>query len=124
MLVQDPSAQPSVRGTKDLNPKDRTDSTMEDVETYRNLFAEILVLGSTLQGLEGEDQAKFERRAAAHLPVSTTLDSGASEKHGSAGMEGVEGQKTWGQTVDGLKGLSRIMYRQHAKKLKRTYSVA
>lgn len=105
---------------------------MEDVETYRSLFAEVLVLGSTIQGLKGDDQAKFERRISTQVPVQTetvapaTVDVELMEKPKARGgiVEDSQREKSSGQTVDGLKGLSRIMYRQHAKKLKRAYSVA
>lgn len=100
---------------------------MEDIETYRSLFAEVLVLGSTIQGLKGQDQAKFERRTPAQAPPveveSTVADGDVVEKVENGTGVG-DTQQSWGQTVDGLKGLSRIMYRQHAKKLKRAYSVA
>lgn len=97
---------------------------MADVEAYRNIFAEVLVLGSMVQGLEGAEQAKFERRTSsesAPSPMTSTLAEKAGVNH--ADTAPVEDERGW-SFADGLNGLSRIMYRQHAKQLKKAYSVA
>lgn len=132
--MQDPDTRPTVSGNERQTAAQTAKSTMQEVEKYRDLFAEVLVLGSALQGLEGDDQARFEKRVSNGTSSPSTAVS-TGQKLGGGGEKGqtmeiaTEGagavnQNAWGQTVEGLKGLSRMMYRQHAKQLKRAYSVA
>lgn len=95
---------------------------MAGVEAYRNTFAEVLVLGSRVQGLEGCEQAKFERRTSPEIPPSP-LTRTVTEKADDSDTNRVDDEHGW-TFAEGLHGLSRIMYRQHAKQLKRAYSVA
>jgi hypothetical protein len=89
----------------------RDEDTLEEVEKYRSLFAEILVLGSAIQDLDGDERARFERRP---LPMigerSKELDM--REIVGDPPAEGV------------LRGLTGMLYRQHARKLRKVYTVA
>lgn len=113
---------------EDQSVPSHTGSTLEDVETYRSLFAEVLVLGSTLQGLKGDDQARFERRTSLVGPAPASATAPAprdiTTNSGTEAADTEERQRALGHTVDGLKGLPRFMYRQHARKLQRAYSVA
>lgn len=117
-IVQDRSgAPPGQKGHASL------ETTMAEVERYRSLFAEVLVLGSMVQGLEGEEQATFERRSMsterqAQSPVAPD-DIKQPSPAGGVGQD--QAASSW---VDGLRGLSKIMYRQHTRQLKRAYSVA
>jgi hypothetical protein len=90
--------------------------TLDQVEEYRNLFAEILVLGSNIQELDGTERARFERR-----PVDSAhqKDDQTREEIEQGALESVrrDGKQELG-------GLTRILYRQHAKKLKKAYTVA
>jgi len=98
----------------DLEEREYRDEadTLEEVENYRSLFAEILVLGSAIQDLDGDERARFERRPLKPL-TGTKVDSELREEVGDPQAE--EG---------GLRGLTRILYRQHARKLKKAYTVA
>ena len=89
----------------------RDEDTLEEVENYRSLFAEILVLGSAIQDLEGDERARFERRP---LPP---VDGRSKELERreivvDPPSEGV------------LTGLTGMLYRQHARKLRKVYTVA
>jgi len=84
--------------------------TLEEVERYRSLFAEILVLGSAIQDIDGDERALFERRP---VQVRTKV---AEEMH-----ENVDNSP---READSLRGLTRILYRQHARKLHKAYTVA
>lgn len=87
----------------------RDEDTLEEVENYRSLFAEILVLGSAIQDLEGDERARFERRA---LPPVRAKELETREIVGDPPSEGV------------LTGLTGMLYRQHARKLRKVYTVA
>lgn len=52
------------------------------VKRYRHTFAEILVLGSTLRGLEGEEKEMFERWRGAGTKRSGPSDRGRKEGGG------------------------------------------
>jgi hypothetical protein len=84
----------------------RDEDTLEEVEKYRSLFAEILVLGSAIQDLDGD-----ERRP---LPMvgERAKELDMREIVGDPPAEGV------------LRGLTGMLYRQHAKKLRKVYTVA
>jgi hypothetical protein len=89
----------------------RDEDTLEEVEKYRSLFAEILVLGSAIQDLEGDERARFERRPLP--PVGGgTKELETREIVGDPPSEGV------------LTGLTGMLYRQHARKLRKVYTVA
>jgi len=90
--------------------------TLDQVEEYRSLFAEILVLGSSIQELEGNERARFERRP---VDSSRVKEDQTREEIEEGALESVreDGEKELG-------GLTRILYRQHAKKLKKAYTVA
>jgi hypothetical protein len=94
---------------------DDTD-TLDQVEEYRNLFAEILVLGSSIQELDGTERARFERRPA---DFTRQKDEQTREEIEQGVLQSVrkDGEQELG-------GLTRILYRQHAKKLKKAYTVA
>lgn len=96
---------------------------MADVEAYRNVFAEVLVLGSMLQGLEGAEQARFERRPSAGSGPTSAVDSTVAEKAEETRSNRLDFEQGW-TFSNGLHGLSRMLYRQHAKQLKKAYSVA
>jgi len=95
---------------------DTSTDTLDQVEGYRSLFAEILVLGSSIQGLKGTERARFERRP---VESSRVKEDQTREEIEEGALEVVreDGEKELG-------GLTRILYRQHAKKLKKAYSVA
>jgi hypothetical protein len=89
----------------------RDEDTLEEVEKYRSLFAEILVLGSAIQDLEGDERARFERRPLP--PVGgRSKELETREIVGDPPSEGV------------LTGLTGMLYRQHARKLRKVYTVA
>jgi hypothetical protein len=89
----------------------RDEDTLEEVEKYRSLFAEILVLGSAIQDLEGDERARFERRALP--PVGgRSKELETREIVGDPPSERV------------LTGLTGMLYRQHARKLRKVYTVA
>jgi hypothetical protein len=89
----------------------RDEDTLEEVEKYRSLFAEILVLGSAIQDLEGDERARFERRPLP--PISgRSKELETREVVGDPPSEGV------------LTGLTGMLYRQHARKLRKVYTVA
>jgi hypothetical protein len=89
----------------------RDEDTLEEVEKYRSLFAEILVLGSAIQDLDGDERARFERRP---LPMvgERAKELDMREIVGDPPAEGV------------LRGLTGMLYRQHARKLRKVYTVA
>ena len=89
----------------------RDEDTLEEVENYRSLFAEILVLGSAIQDLDGDERARFERRA---LPTvgGRSKELETRETVGDPPSEGA------------LTGLTGMLYRQHARKLRKVYTVA
>ena len=89
----------------------RDEDTLEEVENYRSLFAEILVLGSAIQDLDGDERARFERRALP--PVG-----GRSKELET--REIVRDPPSEGA----LTGLTGMLYRQHARKLRKVYTVA
>lgn len=90
----------------------RDEDTLEEVEKYRSLFAEILVLGSAIQDLEGDERARFERRPLPPVGGGTKeLETGEIVGNQPA-QEGV------------LTGLTGMLYRQHARKLRKVYTVA
>jgi len=111
------SNRPAEAADEDDPEHSNSDDTLEDVERYRSLFAEILVLGSTLQHLEGQERATFERRlhdgeaTAAGLKVEQNQVGDVEEQRELTELE-----------PDGLTGLTKMLYRQHAKKLRRVYT--
>lgn len=99
------------------------DETLEEVELYRSLFAEILVLGSTLQHLDGQERATFERRSHTGERQGDVIAAVVKEERNQ--IRDIEEQRTATMVgPDGLTGLTRMLYRQHAKKLRRVYTVA
>jgi hypothetical protein len=99
------------------------DETLQEVEKYRSLFAEILVLGSTIQHLDGQARATFERRLHVNGPSSGDSITVASKEEQGQRPRGVDEAQT-GLEGEGLTGMTRVLYRQHAKKLRRVYTVA
>ena len=89
----------------------RDEDTLEEVENYRSLFAEILVLGSAIQDLDGDERARFERRP---LPL-VGVPSKELEMRENVRDPNAEGLLT---------GLTGMLYRQHARKLRKVYTVA
>lgn len=81
------------------------DHTLERVRRYRNTFAEVLVLGSILQKLEGEEAARFERwREDSHVDDRQTRE---------------EAHEDLGQLADStFGGLTGRVFKIHAKKLR------
>ncbi|ORY28329.1 hypothetical protein BCR39DRAFT_535524 [Naematelia encephala] len=79
------------------------------VRRYRNTFAEILVIGSILQKLEGEELNRFER----WRDEGQTRE--AEERQGDGDGEALEdvAQETW-------EGITGRMFRHHAKRIRKT----
>jgi hypothetical protein len=90
----------------------RDEDTLEEVEKYRSLFAEILVLGSAIQDLEGDERARFERRALPPMGGRSKELETREIVGDPPAQEGV------------LTGLTGMLYRQHARKLRKVYTVA
>ncbi|CAD6573140.1 MAG: hypothetical protein TREMPRED_000733 [Tremellales sp. Tagirdzhanova-0007] len=88
--------------------KDITDSADVDmlsrVKRYRNTFAEILVMGSILQNLQGDELHRFERLRGEEKEQSQAQDPGGSED-----MD---------QAREKFNGVSGRVFRHHAKKLR------
>jgi hypothetical protein len=107
---------------------DEAEDMLGRVRRYRNTFAEILVLGSILQKLEGEELNRFERwreaEKAGELGLVTPKqspqggegDSGSTARHGNGGEGGEGGNGADGDAdadespvfPDGAEGIDRI----------------
>ncbi|ORX33742.1 hypothetical protein BD324DRAFT_653796 [Kockovaella imperatae] len=115
---------PSMSNSMDLLSK---------VSRYRNTFATILVLGSILQRLSGDDLKRFERwqeHQVGEAPVSPTDRSRSSPRSprygplGSLTDEPVRGSSEDDEGIRGrqrssFSGLTKLIFDQHSKQLRK-----
>ena len=92
---------------------------------YRNTFATILVLGSILQKLSGDDLNRFERWRG-HTPVPGSPQDereDPGERERDLGNEAAEDTRQANKEIDDIAdehftGITGLMFRQHTRKLR------
>ena len=90
-----------------IHPKTWADS----VGRYRDTFAEVLVVGSILRKLEGDDKNQFERWRGGDQ--DQTLEIGKSARTDATAVEDLN------QVADEqFKGITGLLFKRHTKQLR------